>query len=47
MEEALNDLHDQIGAASVKGDAAKVAALGEAYMQAEADLHNAMAEWNS
>ncbi len=45
MEEALNDLHDQIGAASVKGDAAKVAALGEAYMQAEANLHSAMAEW--
>ena len=47
LEEAINDLHNQIGAASAKGDAAKVASLGEAYMQAENDLHAAMAEWES
>jgi ATP-binding cassette subfamily F protein 3 len=47
LEEALNDLHDQIGAASASGDVASVASLGEAYTQAESDLHAAMAEWES
>jgi ATP-binding cassette, subfamily F, member 3 len=47
LEETLNDLHDQIGAASASGDVAKVASLGEAYTQTEADLHEAMVEWES
>ena len=47
LEEAINDLHNQIGAASASGDVAAVASLGEAYTQAETDLHAAMAEWES
>lgn len=47
LEELLNELHSQIGAASVNGDYERVATLGLAYTQAEADLHAAMVEWEA
>ena len=39
--------HDRIGAASMRGDAEQVASLGAAYTQTEAELHAAMAAWES
>jgi ATP-binding cassette, subfamily F, member 3 len=45
LEAHLSDLTDAITQASMEGDAARVHELGEEYNQAEADLRNAMGEW--
>ncbi len=45
LEDRLAELNSAIGAASISGDSGKVAALGEAYTRAEADLHATLEEW--
>ncbi|MCC6802621.1 MAG: ABC-F family ATP-binding cassette domain-containing protein, partial [Anaerolineae bacterium] len=45
LEAQIEDITAAISAASTNADAGKVRALGEAYTQAEAQLHATMAEW--
>ncbi|MBE2268395.1 MAG: ABC-F family ATP-binding cassette domain-containing protein, partial [Anaerolinea sp.] len=45
LEARLDDITEEIGSASANGDAGRVAELGRAYTQAEADLHAAMEDW--
>jgi ATP-binding cassette subfamily F protein 3 len=47
LETQVADLTEAITQASAEGNAARVRDLGEAYAQAEADLHAALAEWES
>lgn len=45
LEAQIQTLTAEIEAASARGDAARVRELGEAYAQADADLHDALEEW--
>lgn len=45
LENQLDELHTAIETASAKGDAKAVSDLGAQYTQTEADLENAMSEW--
>ena len=45
LESRLESLTEAINQSSAAGEARRVAELGAAYTQAEADLHAAMAEW--
>jgi len=47
LEGQLEDLNQTLAAASEAGDVAQVAALGEAYSQAEAQLEANIAEWEA
>lgn len=47
LEGRIDTLHGEIEQASSAGDAGRVADLGAAYTQAEADLHEAMVEWET
>ncbi len=47
LEAKLEQLHVDIGEASTSGNAALVRKLGEAYTQAEADLHTTMEQWEA
>ena len=47
LDEKLDSLNAALADASAKGDAGRVAALGQEYMAAETDLHAAMSEWES
>lgn len=47
LEHELEELNEQLSAASAAGDAAKVAALGEAYTRTESELETAMHEWET
>lgn len=45
LEQKLDDITTQLEAASMNGDTDKVAALGQAYTQTEADLEATVDEW--
>ena len=45
LEARIDEISAAIGAASADADSERVRALGEAYTQAEADLHASMTEW--
>ncbi|MEP7291940.1 MAG: ABC-F family ATP-binding cassette domain-containing protein, partial [Chloroflexota bacterium] len=45
LEQRLDQISGEIGTASASGDAGRVRVLGEAYTQAEAELHATMETW--
>jgi ATP-binding cassette subfamily F protein 3 len=47
LDATLDKLNRDLADASAKGDAGKVASLGQEYMAAETALHAAMSEWES